>query len=150
MFKKVLVPLDGSGLAECALSHVKDMAKDGSLGEVILLNIAIIDLPYEYFAEGFDFSKIWDTQLEKSKKYLADVQTRLEQEGIKCRTEVIQSGWPARIITEFAQYNGVDLIVIATHGHSGMKRLMFGSVALSILHDSHVPVLLIRPESCRA
>ncbi len=49
----------------------------------------------------------------------------------------------------YAEANDVDLIVIATHGYTGMKKLMFGSVALRVLHDSHVPVLLIRSESCR-
>jgi nucleotide-binding universal stress UspA family protein len=44
----------------------------------------------------------------------------------------------------------MDLIVIASHGYTGLKKLMFGSVALGILHDAHVPVLLIRPESCLA
>jgi nucleotide-binding universal stress UspA family protein len=149
MYRKVLVPLDRSELAECSLSHVKDMAKEGSLGEVILLSVAVIDIPYEYAKKDFDFSTFWDAQMEKTKVYLAGVQEKLRAEGIKTETVVVEVGWPSQIIIDYADQNSVDLIVIASHGETGMKKLMFGSVALRVLHDSHVPVLLIRPESCR-
>ena len=55
----------------------------------------------------------------------------------------------ADTITEYAQKNGMDLIVMATHGHTGFKKLMLGSVAFGVLQESHVPVLIIRPEACR-
>ena len=51
-------------------------------------------------------------------------------------------------ITDYAQEHGCDLIVIATHGYTGMKKMMLGSIALKVLHQSHVPVLLVRPEAC--
>ena len=64
-----------------------------------------------------------------------------------------QSQWRAtdllKLFLIMLRDNGIDLIIIATHGYTGMKKLMFGSVALEVLHSSHVPVLLIRPESCR-
>ncbi|MDP2268841.1 MAG: universal stress protein, partial [Deltaproteobacteria bacterium] len=60
-------------------------------------------------------------------------------------TVVIDVGWPAQVITNFSEQNGVDLIVITSYGNTGLKNLMFGSVALRVLHDSHLPVLLIRP-----
>ena len=52
-------------------------------------------------------------------------------------------------ISDYAKENGIDMIVIATHGYTGLKKLMLGSVALGVLQESHVPVLLIRPDSCR-
>ena len=150
MYKKVLVPLDGSALAECALSHVKTLVKDGSAGEVTLLNIVKVDISWaDVHDNQLNINAIRKTLFIASRKYLADVESRLISEGVRVKTEALESNRPANAITDYAQKNGMDMIVIATHGYTGMKKLMLGSVALSVLHDSHVPVLLIRPESCR-
>ena len=58
----------------------------------------------------------------------------------------VSDGNAAQMISNYVKQNDMDLIVIATHGYSGMKKLIFGSVALQVLHDSDVPVLLIRPK----
>jgi nucleotide-binding universal stress UspA family protein len=154
MYKKILVPLDGSELAECALTHVKNLVKDGTGGEVILLNVV-----------NMDFTSAWNTESEindiinnnairkdlliKSRKYLENVESRLGSEGIKIKIESLEGSRPADTISEYAQKKGVDMIIIATHGYTGLKKLRFGSVALGVIHESHIPVLLIRPESCR-
>jgi nucleotide-binding universal stress UspA family protein len=155
MYRKVLVPLDGSELAECSLNHVINLAKDGSIGEVILLNMVIIELPLneinsEYLiGQGFDYNAFRDAHLEKSRKYLAGVQAKLSAEGIKVIAASIEANRPAHAITEYAVQHGVDMIVIATHGYTGIKSVLLGSVAFKVLHESHVPVLLIRPETCQ-
>lgn len=146
MYKKVLVPLDGSELAECSLSHVRDMAKTGCIGEVILLSAVEPRSPF--IPENVDVFALKRGLMEEAQKYLARIQSQFVKEGVKARTEVLE-GEAAHAIVEFSKANAADLIVIATHGYTGMKKLMFGSVALRILHDSHVPVLLVRPESCR-
>jgi len=145
MFNKVLVPLDGSDFAECSLPVVKNMAREGSIKEIILLKVAVIDIPHDDIGKDFDFPTYWGAQLEKSKKYLGDVKAKLSKEGIKVDTVVIEVGWPAQVITNYSQQNGIDLIVITSYGNTGLKNLMFGSVALRVLHDSQQPVLLIRP-----
>jgi nucleotide-binding universal stress UspA family protein len=151
MYKKVLVPLDGSPLAECALNHVKALVKEGSAGEVTLFNVVKVDAPWaELYGKNFDINAMREALFASARKYLADVEARLGAEGIKVKTEALEANRPAHAITDYARTKGIDMIVIATHGYTGMKRLMLGSVALSVLHDSHVPVLLIRPESCRA
>ena len=154
MYKKVLVPLDGSALAECTLSHVKNLIKDGSVGEVTLLNVVHVDLPWAVMAAQMDAKHIDLDAIRKplfaaSKKYLADIESRLGSEGIKVRTESLEGNRPADTITEYAQKKGMDMIIIGTHGNTGLKKLMVGSVAFGVLHQSHVPVLLIRPESCQ-
>jgi nucleotide-binding universal stress UspA family protein len=150
MYQKILVPLDGSKLAECALPHVKNMLKDGSVGEVTLLNVVNVYIPGRGDLPGLsDVNAIRDNLFMESRKYLADVELRLGSEGIKVKTESLEGSRPADIISDYAQKNGIDMIVIATHGYTGLKRLMLGSVALGVLHESHMPVLLIRPESCR-
>ena len=150
MYHKVLVPLDGSTLAECALTHVKMMVKEGFVGEVTLLNVVHVDAPYsELYGAHFDINKMKKAYVDAAGKYLEDLQARLGNEGITVKTEVVEHKRPAPAVTDYATKNGIDLIVIATHGYTGLKKLVLGSAALSILHDSHVPVLLIRPEACR-
>jgi len=154
MYKKVLVPLDGSPLAECTLSHVKNLFKDGSLGEVTILNVVKVDLPWATIKnaqspQDIDLDAIRKPLFIASRKYLADIESRLVSEGINVKTESLEGNRPADAITEYAQKRGIDMIIMGTHGHTGLKHLMLGSVAFGVLHQSHVPVLLIRPESCR-
>jgi nucleotide-binding universal stress UspA family protein len=152
MYKKALVPLDGSELAECSLSHVINLAKNGSVGEVILINVVLFFVPV---AEGGipvyrELPEMRGKASGSSNKYLAGVESRLASEGVKVRTESLEGERPAEIISDYARKNGIDLIIITTHGYTGLKKMMLGSVALELIHDAHMPVLLIRPESCRA
>jgi nucleotide-binding universal stress UspA family protein len=150
MYQKILVPLDGSQLAECALPHVIHMSKDGLVGEVTLINVINVYIPGRGEIPGVaDINEIRESLFVESGRYLADVESRLASEGITVKKVSREGNRPADTISDYAQKNGIDMIVIATHGRSGVKKLMFGSVALRVLHDSHVPVLLIRPESCR-
>ncbi len=155
MYKKVLVPLDGSELAECALSHVKDLLKEGSAGELTILNVVKVDVPWADMYEGvydrnFDIEAIRAPLVSASEKYLANVKSRLASEGITAKTGWVEAIRPAYAITDYAQKQGMNLIVMATHGYTGMKRMLLGSVASGVLHMSSVPVLLIRPESCHS
>ncbi|MDO9229734.1 MAG: universal stress protein [Syntrophales bacterium] len=150
MYQKILVPLDGSKLAECALSHVKNLVKGGAVGEVTLLNVVNVYIPGRgEYAGRIDINAIRESLFMESRKYLADIESRLASEGIKVKKESLEGNRPADTIADYAQKNGTDMIVIATHGYTGLKKLMLGSVALGVLHESHIPVLLIRPESCR-
>jgi nucleotide-binding universal stress UspA family protein len=157
VYKKILVPLNGSKLAECALNHVKKLFQDSTAVEVVLLGAVVVDIPWREFntgegmpAEAFDLNAFVKVFLDKSTRYLANVQSRLASEGIKARTETLESSRPASTITDYAHKNGFDLIIMATHGYTGMKKMMLGSIALKVLHESNVPVLLIRPEACQA
>ena len=150
MYQKILVPLDGSQLAECALPHVIGMSKDGAVGEVILLSVVNVHIPgHSDFPTPININEIRDSLFMESRKYLDEAEHRLTAEDIKVTKVSLEGSRPADIISDYAQKNGIDMIVIATHGYTGLKKLMLGSVALGILHESHIPVLLIRPESCR-
>lgn len=156
MFKRVLVPLDGSELSECSLPYVRNMAREDLIGEVILLKIALLHLPLTGLPEDaviIDQEPYLQTfreaGLDESRNYLARVESQLKAEGIKVTSEVMEDHRPAESIIDFSQQNSVDLIVMTTHGYTGIKKLLIGSVALNVLHESHVPILLIRPESCR-
>jgi len=152
MYKNVLVPLDGSELAECALSHVKNMVKDGFAGDVTILNV--FSVPVAILGAGgedspyIDVNALYEKIRYDSIKYVADVKSRLDAEGIKVKTESLEGSMAAEVIFDYVEKHAIDLIILATHGYTGLKKLMLGSQALEVLHDSHVPVLLIRPESC--
>ena len=150
MYQKALVPLDGSPLAECVLSHIKQLAKEGLVKELTLLNVVKFDIPWggEY-PERIDLDAIRKPLFAAARKYLGEIESRLASEGIKVKTEAREGNRPAETITDYAREKGMDAIVIATHGYTGMKRLLLGSVAFGVLNQSPVPVLLIRPESCR-
>ena len=151
MYKKCLVPLDGSELAECSLNHVRTLVKQQSVGEVTLLNVVKVDIPWADIDEKkpFDLEAIRKPLFAAARKYLADVESRLSSEGIAVKTAAIEGNRPGETIIDYARENGMGLIVIATHGHTGFKKLLLGSVATRVLHESPVPVLLIRPDSCR-
>jgi nucleotide-binding universal stress UspA family protein len=154
MKKKVLAPLDGSGLAECALSHVKDLAKSGLIEEVTLLNVLQIEIPWadgygEGFGERLDINAIREKSFAASRRYLSGLEASLAAEGIKVKTDAIEANGVASAITDYAQQKGMDLIVVATNGYTGLKKMLLGSVASGIVQQSNVPVYLIRPEACR-
>jgi nucleotide-binding universal stress UspA family protein len=143
MYKKILVPLDGSELAEVVLPHVKEVAAGHDEGKVILLRI-VEPLPAGT-PPAVDFEVVKKAGVKAGEDYLARIQAKLNKEGLTVETKVL-TGRPAETISEFAQREKVDLIAIATHGHSGIRRWVFGSVADKLVSSSSVPILLIRPK----
>jgi nucleotide-binding universal stress UspA family protein len=146
MYQKVLVPLDGSELAECVLPHVKAIATGCGIEQVVLLRV-VEPLPTGT-ALGVE-KVVQKTGVKAAEDYLATIQAKLNKEGLVVKTQVL-TGRPAETISEFAQSERVDLIAIATHGHSGISRWIFGSVADRLVRSSLVPILLIRPRGCES
>jgi len=147
MYKKVLIPLDGSPLAECVLGHLITLTKTGNVGEVVL--IGVVEIPPGWAKEGIDFYAVRDSNIEETKVYLEKVKSDLAKEGISKVSMEVMVGKPADLISETAKKIGVDLVIIATHGHTGISKWVFGSVADRVVHYSQVPVMVIRPEGCR-
>jgi nucleotide-binding universal stress UspA family protein len=149
MYKNVLVPLDGSPLAECALDEVKKMAQEGwgCIGSVTILYVEVI--PAHWVAEGANVLDVVQFEHRRAEEYVAGVEERLGAENIAVKSAILE-GRAAETIVQFARDNDIDLIVIGSHGYSGFKKWVFGSVALRVLHDSHVPVLLVRPKQPEA
>ena len=153
MYKKIMVPLDGSELAECVLPHVKSFVTGCQVGAIILTRVieaAPISYRDAYEKDELDLTKV-EEQTKKieakrkssAEKYLKEMATRIGQEGIVLQTEVIV-GKVADILVDFAESNDIDLILIATHGRSGVSRWVRGSIADRILRASSVPVLMVR------
>lgn len=144
MYARVLVPLDGSELAEVALPHVVGAARPSNAA-VVLLRV-LPPLPPAVLPEGtfVDWDQVQREALAEARAYVEQVQRRLAAEGLTVTTEV-RSGEAAGTIVETARELRADLIVMATHGRSGLGRWVLGSVADRVVRAAHVPVLLIRP-----
>lgn len=152
MYQKIMVPLDGSKLAECVLSHVETMIKVCESPQVLFVQaVEPITIPY-----GIEAAKL--TSLEQltefetrnksdAEKYLKTIIDRFKKSGVNAKANVI-FGKPAEVLSDFAAKNNVDLVVMATHGRSGIGRWVLGSVAEHLIHSISVPVLIIRAPGC--
>jgi len=161
MYKKILAPLDGSKLSECSLAHVKALATGCKVPEVTLLTVVGEPPPlpsYEYSSPQMvaEVAEQREKEAEEIKKraedYLARVADDLKKEGIAVKTDVIHLSFEGRIadtILDYVQNNKVDLIIMSTHGRSGVSRWAFGSVADKIVSHAQVPVLTITAAGCR-
>ena len=123
MFRKILVPLDGSELAEQALPYARRLA--GTLGRLLLVRASSDD------ASAADVED-----------YLDGLANRLQQDGAAAEWH-LYCGPAAEAIGQEASLQRADTVVMSTHGRSGVQRLMFGSVAEQVLHDAEMPVLLV-------
>lgn len=146
MYKKILVPLDGSKLSESSLPHVKAIALGCSVPEVVLLRVIEPVLNPEA-AEDAMAGRELIAQVEKNNRakvqsYIEALGKQLQKEGVNARA-VSRAGKPAEEILAFAAEQGVDLIIMSTHGRSGVTRWFLGSVADRVVRHSTVPVLLI-------
>ena len=150
MYKKILVPLDGSELAECILPHVKEIAKSCAVKEVILLDVVEPFPTLGWVNQKNEQLVNWhNAQMKAAEEYLQKIQAQLTSEGINVTSEVvgILEDKVAETIINFAKQKGVNVIAIATHGRTGsIRRWVFGSVADRILRSSHLPVLMVRPD----
>ncbi len=153
MYQEIVVPLDGSKLAECVLPYVEELAKGCNTEEVIL--VSVTERVKGYRAVD-DYSKPLGLRLlpeavgkkeKQAQRYLGRIAKGLEAKGIKVRTEVLL-GNPAEEIAFYAEHSPCDLIVMASHGRSGPSRWAHGSVADKIFRSSCVPILMVRAPGC--
>lgn len=143
MYKRILVPLDGSELSEMALIHAHGLARP--------LNAAVILLYVVVFStRDFDVIPMQAAAspqvIREAKRYLERAAGQLRRLGVTVTTQV-ESGYVADTIIDFAENQSIDLIVMSTHGRTGAARWIIGSVADRIVHGARVPVLLVRPET---
>ena len=144
MYNRMLIPLDGSELAEEALPYAEEVA--GKLGlEVVLF--------YVCTQHDCEFTPMHQSYVEQVAEAFGRQARKIQQKadsqspgrGVRVRGELVV-GDPAEEILCYSDANDIDLIVIATHGHSGIKRWVVGSVAEKVLHSAKVPIYLVRPQ----
>ena len=174
MYQKILVPLDGSSLAECVLPHVEAIATGCQAPEVILISITekikirqtfggnsaslgqhMLDetvgtaVPSPEMPTG---NQVYDGALGKmdtqARKYLDRIAKDLEGRGVLNVTTKVLLGNPAEEIVAQADEGACDLIIMASHGRSGPARWALGSISEKVFRTSCVPVLMVRGEGC--
>jgi len=144
MYEKILVPLDGSELAERAVRHAEEIAR-GTGAEVLLLQSVFIPMPIVPEAVLIAGGKAVEDTSRIAVEYLEKTAASMRAEGYRVRT-MIDERPPADAILHAADREEVDAIVMSTHGRSGLSRLVMGSVAESVLHATRRPVMLVKPE----
>jgi len=153
MFRSILVPLDGSKLAECALPYAEELAKCCNAEQVVLISVTERAEGYRAFDDPNQplgqrlVPEATGKQEKQAQRYLEKVAKALRDQGIKVQTEVLL-GNPAEEITLFTKLRGIDLIVMSSHGRSGPSRWAYGSVADKVFRASSVPILMIRAPGC--
>lgn len=146
MYNKILVPLDGSELAEQVLPKVIELANCTG-AEIVLLRVP--DVPvYDYLVPAPEFGVGMQEQaVAQARQYLTNMSAELRAMGLKVRAEVTDGGDAVfSTILETAQKVKADLIAMSTHGRSGLARLVMGSVADDVIRRARLPVLLVRPQ----
>ena len=147
MYQSILVPLDGSERAEQILPHAKELAM--KFGATLLLLQVITPI---YHMESLESAGYVQIMLDAAKRmenkaevYLETVKTNLKNDGVDAVVQVAQ-GEPVERILAAAEEGEVDLIAMSSHGRTGLPRVLFGSVAAGVLHNTGRPLLLIRAE----
>lgn len=150
MYNKIMVPLDGSELAECVMPHVEAITSGCKIANVVFVRVVNpVQLPASVPARGeFGFSEKQRRQMEEQRKQIADAYLKKVVEnahlaGAVLSYEVLEGKVPDTL-AHWAEKNEVDLIVIASHGRSGISRWVMGSVADRVLRSACIPVLMIR------
>ena len=144
MFKRILVPLDGSRRAEQALPIAARLARVSGGTVVLLRAVSLPNALESYIAlEPIPLEVDMEAAYEEARNYLDGITSGGSLAGIHIQTEVIMGQAAASILSEVNTQH-IDLIVLCSHGYTGMKRWIMGSVAEKVAHHSPVPVLVLR------
>ena len=149
MYQHIMVPLDGSVLAECVLPHVEALVKGGQAQNITLVRV-VEYLPLSGNESGLtvtEWHRIAAEEQSAAENYLQQMVSQLNYQGVEVRTEVL-NGAVAPSLADYAEKSNVDLIVVATHGRSGISRWVWGSVADRVIRSARVPVLVVRGPGC--
>jgi nucleotide-binding universal stress UspA family protein len=144
MFKHLLVPIDGSPTSQLAVDKAIGLARAFSSAVSVLF---VID-PYPFTGVGADFSygqmQYLNAAKAEANEALAAARQAFDAAGVQVSASLVESHSVWRGIVEASEAGGADLIVMGSHGRSGMEKLVLGSVAQRVLSHSRLPVLVVR------
>jgi nucleotide-binding universal stress UspA family protein len=145
--REIMVPLDGSPLAEAALAPASDIAELFG-AELLLVQVVwpvsagnLLPVP---FPSGYD-NEIVGVQRKETQEYLDGLVNDLQERGVSVRSTVVAGHNVAEALLDMAHPQRIDLVAIATHGRGGVQRLLLGSVADKLIRGAGPPVLVVRP-----
>ena len=141
MYEDILVPTDGSEGTNEAVEHALDIAKkyDATVHVVYVVNTSA----YSTLPADSNWESITAALEDEGEKATSDIAKRLDDAGVNA-VPSIEEGIPHKTILSYADENDIDLIVMGTHGKSGLDRLLLGSVTEKVVRASEVPVLTVR------
>jgi len=142
MYDTILVPTDGSPGAEAAAAHAVDLAKTHG---ATVHALYVVDVRMSPISADMDHDEVVALVEESDRNPTAAVLDRAERAGVPA-VEAIRLGVPHRCIREYAEAEGVDLVVMGTHGRTGIQHALIGSVTERVVRTLDVPVLTIHPE----
>ena len=145
--KKILVPLDGSQRGAAAIPYVEALAR-ALQAEIVLFQAVVYPDTHTFYGNAYIAPSEPEELKSIAQTYLEGVAKPLKQSGLKisCVTEI---GYPADAIIDYAQAKAVDLIAMSTHGRTGIRRWVFGSVTDKVLHAGNTPLLVVRSPEIR-
>jgi len=144
MYSKILVPLDGSAVAEAVLPHVLELARRFE-AQVTVMQVLTPFLRLVATVGSEAAAAAAQSERKMAEEYLHDLRQRLASEGTNVEA-VLLEGVASETVVEHAKAHAFDLIAMSTHGRSGLRRLVLGSVADHVVRRSGTPVLLVRGE----
>jgi nucleotide-binding universal stress UspA family protein len=138
MYRKILVPVENSPYDDAIVDHVVELAK------ITRSSIVLIHVADGWAARNISQLKLRESEeMKKDREYIEKLAGEIEAEGLEADA-VLATGDPAAEISQAAARENCDLIAMATHGHKFLGDMIHGSVASSVRHASHIPVLLVR------
>jgi nucleotide-binding universal stress UspA family protein len=145
LYRRILLPLDGSPLAEQALPHAIAQAEHFQAELVLLRVVERLPRTGGSLSSQATFEQTEGQMKAWACEYLEGIAANIQERGIPVQV-VTSLGDPHKTIVKFSETNQVDLIVISTRGRSGLSRWLMGSVADRVLRGAKVPVLLVRAQ----
>lgn len=133
----ILIATDGSRYSRTAAEKAIDFAE--SYGGQLRV-VSVVDVPSEFYAEA---PNAVDDMINKAKGYVRDIRLQAESKGVKAES-FVGEGEAYRIITDLAKKENVNVIVMSSHGRTGLRRLLMGSVAEKVIGHAPCPVLVVR------
>ena len=153
MYSCILVPLDGSKLAEKALAHAEGLAKSSGASVHLLMSMSRHYGGEAPIGGGLESDqsvartaelgrKLEEAEIQTAQQYLDHTATNLKNLGLETIVE-LTTGPAHEHVLDYANQNGVDLIGRSTHGHGGLKRMLLGSTTDRVIRSGEVPVLVV-------
>jgi nucleotide-binding universal stress UspA family protein len=142
MYKRAVVPLDGSMVAETIIPFILGIAGPLDL-EVVLLRVVSPTSSWKASDSSRGAAEDFETRRTDAEEYLAALTAELRAQGLRFQT-VVRAGDAAGEIVAAARVADADLIAMTTHGRSGLSRVLFGSVAEAVLRQATIPVFMLR------
>ena len=151
MFRKIMVPIDGSPTSKMGLEEAIKLAKDQKASLFLLHIVDEVALLSESagiseFGGGAEIDRLFEGFVNAGKKILSKAEATVRKHRVKAKSLLIEnvSAPTSQLIVTQAKKWGADLIVLGTHGRRGIRRLVMGSDAEGVVRTTHIPVLLVR------